>query len=115
MPPAKVENDFQLSVKIGAYYKFPKEIEAKVAVRYHQSLHFQMEHSYQPVLFVEDSWILDIVATPTNGSPFEMHHKEKFANNYIAWLPYDWKRIIWTDEAHFELFNRENHTLVRLT
>ena len=46
MLPAKVENDFQLSVKIGAYYKFAKQIEPNVAVSYHQSLHFQMEHSY---------------------------------------------------------------------
>ena len=37
----------------------------------------------------------------------------QFANDYITWLPYDWKRIIWTDEAHFELFNRKNRTLVR--
>ena len=43
MPPAKIENDFQLSVKIGAYYKFPKQIEPKVAVSYHWSLHFQMD------------------------------------------------------------------------
>ena len=27
----------------------------------------------------------------------------QFANDYIAWLPYDWKRAIWMDEAHFEL------------
>ena len=38
-----------------------------------------------------------------------------FANDYIAWLPYDWKRIIWTDEAHFELFNRKNRSLIRRT
>ena len=46
-----------------------------------QSLHFQMEHSYQPVLFVEDSWMLGIVATLPNGNPFEMHHKENFASS----------------------------------
>ena len=80
MLPAKVENDFQLSVKIGAYDKFPKQIEPKVAVSYHRSLQFQMEHSYPSVLFVEDSSMLDIVATPTNGNPFEMHHKEKFVS-----------------------------------
>ena len=39
----------------------------------------------------------------------------QFANDHITWLPYDWKRIIWTDEAHFELFNRKNRTLVRRT
>ena len=39
----------------------------------------------------------------------------QFANDYITWLPYDWKRIIWTDEAHFELFNRKNRTLARRT
>ena len=39
----------------------------------------------------------------------------QFANDYITWLPYDWKRIIWSDEAHFELFNRKNCTLVRQT
>ena len=38
-----------------------------------------------------------------------------FANDYIAWLSYDWKRIIWTDEAYFELFNRKNRTVVRRT
>ena len=37
----------------------------------------------------------------------------QFASDYIAWLSYDWKRIIWTDEAHFELFNRKNRTLIR--
>ena len=37
----------------------------------------------------------------------------QFANDYITWLSYDWERIIWTDEAHFELFNRKNRTLVR--
>ena len=39
----------------------------------------------------------------------------QFANDYIAGLPDDWNRIIWTDEAHFELFNRKNRTLVRRT
>ena len=39
----------------------------------------------------------------------------QFANNYMTWLPYDWKRIIRTDEAHFELFNRKNCTLVPRT
>ena len=102
---------------MGAYYKFAKQIEPKVAVSYHQSLHFQMEYSYQPVLFVEDSSMLDIVGTPTNGNSFEMHHKVRlqFANDYMTWLPYDWKRIIWTDEAHFGLFNRKNRTPVRRT
>ena len=33
----------------------------------------------------------------------------------MAWLSYDWKRIIWTDKAHFELFNRQNRTLTRRT
>ena len=80
MPLVKVENDSQLSVNIGAYYKFPKQIEPKVAVSYHWSLHFQMEHNYQPVLVVEDFWMLDIVGIPTNGNPFEMYHKEKFAS-----------------------------------
>ena len=61
----------RVRVKIGAYYKFPKQIEPNVAVSYHQSLHFQMEHSYQPVLFVEDSWMLGIVAKP----PTETHSK----------------------------------------
>ena len=70
-PGAQIENDIQLSV----------QIEAKVAVSYHQSLHFQVEHSYQPVLFVKDSSMLDIVTTLTNGNPFEMQHKEKFASN----------------------------------
>ena len=37
----------------------------------------------------------------------------QFANDYIIWIPYDWKRIIWTDGAHFELFNRKNRTLLR--
>ena len=37
----------------------------------------------------------------------------QFANDYIIWLPYDWKRIMWTDGAHFELFNRKKRTLVR--
>ena len=39
----------------------------------------------------------------------------RFANDSIAWLPYDWKRIIWTDEADFELFNRKSRTLIRRT
>ena len=39
----------------------------------------------------------------------------QFANDYIGWLLYNWKRIIWTDEAHFELFNRKSRTLVRRT
>ena len=64
-PQAKIENDFQQSVKIGAYYKFAKQIEPNAAVSYHRSLRFQMEHSYQSVVFVEDSWMLDIVGTPT--------------------------------------------------
>ena len=81
MPQAKVENDLQLSVKIGTYYKFPKQIEPRVAVSYHRSLHFQMRHSYQPVLFVEDCWMLDMAATPSNGNSFEMHHKEKLASS----------------------------------
>ena len=81
MPPAEVENDFQLSMKIGAYYKFAKQIEPSVAVSYHPSLHFQMEHSYQLLLSVEDSWMLGIVATPSNGNTFEMHHKENCASS----------------------------------
>ena len=36
----------------------------------------------------------------------------QFANDYITWLSYDWKRIIWSDEAHFELFNWKNRTLI---
>ena len=79
MPPAKVENDLQLTVKIDTYYKFPKQIEPGLAVSYHRGLHFQIEHSDQPVLFVEDCWMLDIVATPPRGNPSEMFHKEKFA------------------------------------
>lgn len=39
----------------------------------------------------------------------------EFANNYIHWLPEDWQSIIWSDEAHFELFNRKNRTFVRRT
>ena len=39
----------------------------------------------------------------------------QLANDYITWLSYDWKRIIWSDEAHFKLFNRKNRTLVRRT
>ena len=61
--------------------------------------------------FVEDSSMPDIVATPPNGNPFRNVSQRKvhfqFANDCIAWLRYDWKRIIWTDEAHFELFNRK--------
>ena len=38
-------------------------------------------HSYQSVLFVEDSSMLYILGTPTNRNPFEMHHKEKFASS----------------------------------
>ena len=88
MLPAKVENDFQLRVKIGIYYKFPKQIEAKVAISYYRSLHSQMEYRFQSLLFVEDSWMLNIVGTPTNGNIFEMHHKEKFASTLqmIIWL-----------------------------
>lgn len=37
----------------------------------------------------------------------------QFANEHINWLPDDWKGVIWSDEAHFELFNRKNRTLVR--
>ena len=43
-------------------------------------------------------------------------HKRKrleFANGHIDWLPNDWENIIWSDEAHFELFNRKNRTFVR--
>ena len=48
-----------------------------------------------------------------NASPRKV--RLQFANDYITWLPYDWKRIIWTDKAHFELFNRKNRTLIRRT
>ena len=41
----------------------------------------EQNHNNQPVLFVEDSWMLGIVATPPNGNPFEMHHKENIASN----------------------------------
>ena len=41
--PGKVENDFQLTVKIGTYYKFAKQIEPKIAVSYHRTLHFQID------------------------------------------------------------------------
>ena len=43
-------------------------------------------------------------------------HKRKrleFAIGHIDWLPKDWANIIWSDEAHFELFNRKNRTFVR--
>jgi transposase len=43
-------------------------------------------------------------------------HKRKrlaFANTHINWLSDDWSKVIWSDEAHFELYNRKNRTLVR--
>ena len=105
----KIENDFQLSMKIGAYYKSPKQIEPKVAVSYHRSLHFQMEHSYQSVLFrnpfesqrkVRLSLqmtisLRDIVADTAKRKPIRNASVSKkssppsFANDYITWLPYD--------------------------
>ena len=37
----------------------------------------------------------------------------QFAKDHVQWLPDYWKCVIWSDEAHFELFNRKNRTLVR--
>ena len=55
-----------------------------------------MEHSYQPVLFVEDSWTLNNIAIPPNGNSFEMYQKEKLISSLqIATVP---PRIIRTPQ-----------------
>ena len=117
MPTAKVENDFQLTVKIGAYYKFRKQIEPKVAVSYHRSLHFQMDtqlsvHTIRRRLLDAGYRRYTDKQKPIRNAS-QRKVRLQFANGYITWLPYDWKRIIWTEEAHFDLFNRKNRTLVR--
>ena len=42
------------------------------------------------------------------------HKKDRlsFAKEYQNWLN-EWNNIIWSDEAHFEVFNRKNRTFVR--
>ena len=119
MPPDKVENDFQLSMKIGAYYKFPKQIEPNVAVSYHRSLHFQMDTQLsvgtirRRLLNAVHRRCIDKWKPIRNASQRKV--RLQFANDYISWLSYDWKQIIWSDEAHFELFNRKTRTLIRRT
>ena len=118
-PPNKVENDFQLSVKIGAYYKFLKQIEPKVVVSYHRSLHFQMDTQLSVGIIRRRLLDARYRRYTDKRKPIRNASQRKvrlhFANDYITWLSYDWKRIIWTDEAHFELFNRKNRTLVGQT
>ena len=105
MLPATVENDFQLSVKIGAYYKFPKQIEAKVAVSYHRSLHFQMDTQLSACIIRRRLFDAGYRRYTDKRKPIRNASQRKvclkFTNDYIAWLSHDWKRIIWTDEAHF--------------
>ena len=36
-----------------------------------------------------------------------------FAKSHVNWLPDDWSKVIWSDESHFELFNRKSRTFVR--
>ena len=106
-------------MKIGAYYKFPKQIEPKVAVNYHWSLHFQMDTQLSVRTIRRRLFDAGYHSYTAKWKPIRNASQRKvrfqFANDYITWHPYDWKRIIWTDEAHFELFNRKNRTLIRRT
>ena len=52
----------------------------------------------------------------TKSKPFRKseHKKERlsFAKKHQKWLN-EWNNIIWSDEAHFEVFNPKNRTFVR--
>ena len=117
MPPAEVENDFQPNVTIGTYYKFPKADRTKSSRQLSSEFTLSNEtqlsaRTIRRRLFdAEYRSYTDKRKPIRNVSQTKVHLQ--FANDYIPWLPYDWKRIIWTDEAHFELFNRKNRTLIR--
>ncbi|CAF1405644.1 unnamed protein product [Adineta ricciae] len=45
-------------------------------------------------------------------TPDQIKQRLKFAKDHKHWLK-EWQNIIWSDEAHFEVVNRKNRTLVR--
>ena len=36
-----------------------------------------------------------------------------FEKGHINWLSDDWNKVIWSDESHFELFNRKSRTFIK--